>query len=62
VAAYDAAKRAAWAAGEPVQVFVKTLTGKTITLGVKASDTIEVALLRNTCSLVKQLSLVRFRP
>jgi hypothetical protein len=30
----------------PLQVFVKTLTGKTITLDVEPSDTIEV---RSTC-------------
>jgi ubiquitin C len=38
-----------------MQIFVKTLTGKTITLDVEPSDTIEVRLGESACQLQSHL-------
>ena len=46
-----------------MQIFVKTLTGKTITLDVEPSDTIEVRFWRGLCRRrMVDAAFVRFLP
>ena len=44
-----------------MQIFVKTLTGKTITLEVEAADTIEALRQKSRINFVQKESAIRIR-